>query len=299
MKPPYKVSFIITSRNEPPDLLNATIANLLATVGAHSFELIVVDDASVVPVASLHPCVQLWRNPVGLGVSPSRHKGAGYATGDVLVWLDAHMRFAPGWLEEMLAHAGSGSLLCSPFWDYDLKTCYCWGADFTWSGKRDYPNQRYPGFGLRHRVAPPEEPIVDVPAVIGACYMMNREAYGKLGGFSPLFKSWGTDEQDISARAWIKGLGVKCVTGACVGHLCRTSFPYEVTFEQLEFSQLVVVRSTFESPTIERLERDFDPIPPNVQDWLAKADVAGWRTVVQAGRVLSDQEFFALLSVPI
>lgn len=293
-----KISFIITSRDEAPELLNTTIENILSTVGAHAFELIVIDDGSIVPVGSLHACVQLWRNASPLGVSPSRAKGAALSTGDVLVWLDAHMRLAPDWLEKMLAHVGTGSLLCSPFWEYDLEVCYCWGADFTWSAERDYWKQRYPGFGLRHRVERPEEPVVDVPMVIGACYMIGRESYTKFGGFSPLFRVWGTDEQDISARAWINGVGVKCVTDARVGHLCRSVSQYEVLFEHLEFNQLVMIRALFESATVERLERSFQPIPAKVQEWLAESDVAGWRATVQAGRVLTDKEFFTLLSVP-
>ncbi len=299
MKSLYKVSFVIPSRDETPEVLNTTIENILATVGAHAFEVIVVDDGSIVPVGSVNSSVRLWRNENPLGVSPSRSKGAELATGDVLVWLDAHMRLAPDWLEKMLAHVDSGSLLCSAFWEYEMEVCHCWGADFTWCAERDYSKQRYPGFGLRHRVCRPEEPVVDIPMVIGACYMIGREAYGRLGGFSPLFRVWGTDEQDISARAWIRGLGVKCVTDARVGHLCRSSFPYEVSFEHLEFNQLVMIRSTFESTTIERLERTFEPIPTKVQNRLAEADVAGWRAVVQAGRVLTDQEFFTLLSVPV
>lgn len=294
----YKVSFIIPSRDEAPEVLNATVENILATVGAQAFEVIVVDDGSVVPISSLHPCVQLLRNETPLGVSPSCSKGAELSSGDVLVWLDAHMRLAPDWLEKMLAHVDSGSLLCSPFWDYNMEVCYCWGADFTWCGERDYGRQRCPGFGLRHRVQQPEEPIADVPMVVGACYMIAREAYGRLGGFSPLLRSWGPNEPDICARAWIKGLGVKCVTGARVGHLSRSSFPYSVHFEDLEFNQLVMIRATFESATIERLERHFEPIPATVQGWLAEVDLAGWRATVQAGRVLTDKEFFALLSVP-
>lgn len=294
-----KISFIITSRDEAPELLNTTIENILSTIGPHASELIVIDDGSTAPVRAVPPCVQLWRNESPLGVSPSRSKGAALSTGDVLVWLDAHMRLAPDWLEKMLAHVNSGSLLCSAFWDYNMEVCHCWGADYVWCGERDYGKQRYPGFGLRHRVSEPTEPAVDVPMVIGACYMIGREAYGRLGGFSPLLRVWGSDEQDISARAWIKGLGVKCVTGARVGHLCRSSFPYDVHFDHLEFNQLVMIRSTYESATIERLGRAFEPIPATVQEWLAGADVAGWRAVVQSGRVLTDKEFFALLSVPV
>src|SRR5262249_34739530 len=151
---------------------------------------------------------------------------------------------------------------------YEQSTCHCWGADFTWCGERDYAAQHYPGFALRHRTRFPGHGAVDVPMVIGACYMILRISYEILGGFSPLFKVWGVDEQDLSARAWITGLGVKCVTDARVGHLWRPSFPYPVQFEHLEFNQLVMVRTLFEEATVKTLEEFFKPIPVQVERWL-------------------------------
>ena len=55
--------------------------------------------------------VNLIRNPEPIGVSRARRLGASVATGSVLVWLDAHMSFAPDWLDRMLEHVDSGDLL--------------------------------------------------------------------------------------------------------------------------------------------------------------------------------------------
>ncbi len=82
-----------------------------------------------------------------------------------------------------------------------------------------------------------------------------------MGGCSPLFRVWGAANQDISARAWIAGLGVKCVTGAKVGHLSRSTLPYPVHFEHLEFNQLVMVHTTFEEHSVQALEQYFKPFP--------------------------------------
>ena len=127
---------------------------------------------------------------------------------------------------------------------------------------------------------------------IGGCRMLLRSSYDTLGGCSPLFRTWGCNEQDLSARAWLAGLGVKCVTDACVGHLWRASFPYPVRFDQLEFNQLVVLRTVFAPATVARLEPCFEPVPERVQDWLDEADVAGWRGVVQRARRVDDRTFF-------
>jgi N-terminal domain of galactosyltransferase len=139
-------------------------------------------------------------------------------------------------------------------------------------------------------VAPPEAEAVDVPMVIGACYMLSRASYRRLGGFSPMFRIWGLDEQDLSLRACLSGIPVRCVTTARVGHLSRNAFPYPVFFEHLEFNQLMMIRSVFEEETIQRLEPFFAPLPPTVKEWLEKTDVQAWRAEVQAGRVRSDEE---------
>jgi GT2 family glycosyltransferase len=288
----HKISFLITARNESQPVLNTTIDGLLETTTQHPREIIVIDDGSDVPIVFMHPEVRIIRNEEPIGVSRSRRHAASLASGDVLAWLDAHMTFAPDWLDHMLTHVDSGALLCSAFWDYELSTCHCWGADFLWCGERNYCEGRYPGFELRHRTRFPGAGAVEVPMTVGACYMALRSSYQQFGGCSPLFRVYGVDEQDLSARAWIAGLGVKCVTSAKVGHLSRSAFPYPVNFEHLEFNQLAMVRTIFEQQTVELLEQYFKPFPEVVEQWLNQTDFSGFREEVQSRRHMSDEEFF-------
>lgn len=285
-------SFVVTTRDEEPDVLDATLARLRETTRQFDTETILVDDGSVMPVHVFREGVRLVRNDEPRGVSPARRAGAEAASGNVLIWLDAHMSFGEHWLEQMLVHATSDALLCSPFWSYDLKDCYCWGANFVWNAVRDYQSQKVPGFTLVHRVEPPGGLIVDVPMVIGACYMMRRAAYLRLGGFSPHLRIWGLDEQDMSTRAWIGGCGVACVTQARVGHLSRSAFPYPVQFEHLEYNQAVMFRTVFEPETVRHLDQQAQPLPDQVQTWLAATDLRSWRSTVQRTRRISDAEFF-------
>jgi GT2 family glycosyltransferase len=286
-------SFIITTRDEDPEILDATLRALTCTTKHFTTETIVVDDGSLIPVRLTHSGVRVLRNSSPEGVSPARRRGAESASGEVLVWLDAHMSFGELWLEQMLVHASTEALLCSPFWSYDLRDCLCWGADFVWNDSRDYTIQKVPGFTIRHRVQPPEGLVVEVPMVIGACYMMQRDAYQRLGGFSPHFRVWGLDEQDLSTRAWIAGSGARCVTQAKVGHLSRNAFPYPVQFEHLEFNQAVMFRTVFEPETVRCLEQIAYPLPTAVERWLSGTDLSPWRETIQRTRKCTDEEFFA------
>lgn len=287
----YNISFIITARNESPTVLQTTIDGLMGTTKRHSREVVLVDDGSEVPVTCEQPAVLLVRNEDPLGTSGARRQGAEIASGDILVWLDAHMTFAPDWLDRMMVHVDSGSLLCSEAWDYEQSICYCWGSDIIWCDERNYGSQCYPGFVVRHRTRFPGEGAVEVPMIIGGCKMILRETYEQTGGFSPLFRVYGVEDIDLSMRAWITGPGVKCVTGARVGHLYRSTFPYHVNFDHIEFNQLLMVRTVFEESTVQVLEEAFKPIPFQVREWFDQVNWLNWRATVQANRKMSDIDF--------
>lgn len=286
-------SIVITARDEDPAVLAATLENLQRTTRHLTTEIIVVDDGSRTPVTLEGSRVRLLRHAEPLGVCPSRRAGALLANGEILVWLDAHMSFGDHWLEQLSVQADANALVCSAFWAYDLSDCLCWGADFVWNGERDYAANKYPGFGLRHRTSAPAEAAVEVPMIIGACYAMRRTAYERLGGFSPLFRVWGIDEQDMSARAWMAGMRVICAVHAKVGHLSRAAFPYPVQFEHLEFNQAVMARTLFSEVTLKKLDRHFQPQPTRVAEWLGETDLKPWRKHVQWRRKFSDEWFFA------
>jgi glycosyltransferase involved in cell wall biosynthesis len=286
------ISFVVTARDEAPAVLQETIDGLLATSIGHDREIIVVDDGSRTPVDLVGSDILVLRHALPVGVAQSRRYGASVASGDVLVISDAHMHFSPDWLDHMLAHVDCGALLCAAWWNYEMTRPLCYGAEFLWCGDRDYKKGRVPGFAFRHRTHFPGEGAVEVPMVIGACYMILRESYEKFGGFSPLFRVWGRSEQDISIRAWITGVGLKCVTGARVGHLTRSKFPYPVRFSDIEFNQVAMVRTVFEEPAAHAIEKMLQPHAAQVEQWLSQTDFSQWRQLIQSRRTMSDEEFF-------
>jgi len=102
-----KISFIIPAFNEK-DTLPHTLANLEKTVNGFQYEIIVVDDHSDDELSEhLQHSDQLQcvRNNEKLGVAKARNVGATHATGDLLIFLDAHMCFSGPWLHEVISHS--------------------------------------------------------------------------------------------------------------------------------------------------------------------------------------------------
>jgi glycosyltransferase involved in cell wall biosynthesis len=286
------ISFVVTAREEPRGMLEATLDGLLGTSTGYDREIILIDDASSEAIAVERPYLRVVRSPCSKGVAQSRRLGASLASGEILVFTDAHISFAPDWLEHMLAYVDSGAMLCAAWWNYELTRPVCWGADFVWCSERDYAAGRSPGFALKHRTRFPGEGAVEVPMALGACYMVLRESYEAAGGFSPHFRIWGKSEQDISARMWISGMGVKCVTGARAGHFSRSRFPYPVRWHDIEFNQAAMIRTTFEPRVSERMEELMSPLPDDVREFLAAVDFKPWRDAIQSRRKMADAEFF-------
>ncbi|HEX4137602.1 MAG TPA: glycosyltransferase [Bryobacteraceae bacterium] len=281
----HRVSFAITSRDEDPAILTATIEGVLATSKGRWREILVVDDGSIRPVDFSHPDVAILRNAEPVGVCPSRRKALAASSGNVLVTLDAHMTFELDWLDRMLEHVDSRALLCAAWMNYERSRTYCFGADIAWG------QSQFTGFGFRHRTEKPRRASSPISVILGACYMIRRDAYEQLGGFCPLFRVWGSDEQDMSIRALMAGLEVRCVAGAGVGHLDR-QLPYPVSWDHSIYNEIVMIRSVFEEGTAKLLEEFFEPLSDNVQNWLRALDLREWRSVVQSQRRMQDVDFF-------
>jgi glycosyltransferase involved in cell wall biosynthesis len=284
-----RVSLVITARNEPANLLATTLDGLRASAAGFDHEILVLDDGSDEPIPPVGPDVRVVRNEQALGVSRSLRRGFELSTGEVFVALDAHLTFEPDWLAEMLAVLDDRTLLCPAALSYDLATPYYCGAQIVW---RD---DSQPGLGYEPRPGRPDDALVEVPMVLGACYMAERNVLEHLGGLNPLLRVWGLLEQDLSLRAWACGLRVASAPRAGVGHHYRETALNPVGEENHAFNRRLVVGSIFEDD-IAALLLEHLPMPARVRAWLDDGAVHEWRRDVQGRRRVGDRE---LLSGPL
>jgi GT2 family glycosyltransferase len=200
-----QVSVVIPAHNKFWVTYNCLAALLLAPNEA-TFEIIVVDDGSSDLTTKLPDIVKnivYVRNETPLGFVRSSNKGAQAARGRYVVMLNNDTEPGPGWLDELLA-------VFKTFSDVGLA-----GA------KLIYPNGRlqeaggivFSNFDIwnygRHQN--PHEPRFNytrqVDYVSGACIMIPKLLWDKLGGFDEHFAPAYFEDTDLAFR--IRALGLK------------------------------------------------------------------------------------------
>nr|WP_024126062.1 glycosyltransferase family 2 protein [Streptomyces sp. FR1]AHE38680.1 Glycosyl transferase family 2 [Streptomyces sp. FR1] len=103
-----KITVIVATRNRPQDIPPLLTALEQTQIGGAIHEVLLVDDASTVPLdrsplRSDAFSVHVLRNARRLGASGSRNAGAARANGDVLAFLDDDARPLPGWCRALLS----------------------------------------------------------------------------------------------------------------------------------------------------------------------------------------------------
>lgn len=98
-------SLILAAHNEG-DLLWRTLESVVQTSLGLQFEIVVADDASwdgcVAEAQRRFPEIRLVRHDERRGASPTKDLGARHARGDVLIFLDSHVKPESGALERLV-----------------------------------------------------------------------------------------------------------------------------------------------------------------------------------------------------
>lgn len=194
----------------------AAIASCLEALTREDCEIIVVDNASVDDTVrrveefvAWHP-VRLLANDTNLGFGAGVNKGAGEATGDVLLILNPDAIAEPGAVAALLrcmetnqADAVGGALLESsgqPARGFAFRRLpTLWALIF----EATLANQLWPGNPVNRRYrcldaeySQPQE--VEQPA--GACLAVRRSAWDKVGGFDEQFFPVWFEDVDLCKR---------------------------------------------------------------------------------------------------
>lgn len=178
--------------------------------------------------------VRLIRNVERQGLIRSRSRGAQSATGDVIVFLDAHCEVNQDWLPPLLAPiANNRKTLTVPIIDgidsvnFEYRPVYSKNNEH-FRGIWEW-GMLYKEIGLdmkehlkTHRVSEP----YDSPTHAGGLFAIDRQFFADLGYYDPGLLIWGGENFELSFKVWQCGGRLQWVPCSRVGHIYRPFMPY-------------------------------------------------------------------------
>jgi GT2 family glycosyltransferase len=193
-------------------------------------EVVVVDDASADDTArvleSFGAAVRVLRLEENRGFAVACNAGAAAAAGELLVFLNNDTEPQPSWLEALLRHADEhpaaevvGAKLLFP-----TGTVQHAGIAF---GQDGYPHNLYAGFPADHSAVNHARRL---QAVTGACMLVRRAAFERVGGFDEGFLN-SMEDADLCLRIGEGGGEVHYCPTATVLHLESATRGREDKFE--------------------------------------------------------------------
>lgn len=281
------LSIIVPALNEGANL-RRTVDGLATSLPGAS-EIIVVDDGSTDGCCEFlrgNDAVRLLEpvSPgVRLGAAAARNRGAKIATGEILIFLDAHVDVSDGWAQPLIAAARDPRVgAASPGISVMGRPECC-------------------GFGLRFRDAglgvewlPPPSAAPEAPLLPGACLAIRRNVFEAEGGFDAGLVRWGSEDAELSLRLWTAGFVLRIVPDVTVAHLFREKHPYACDWTTVlhNMLRLAVVHfgQTRINRVMERLKpyRDFAPACA----LLVTSDARSRRTEILQRRRRDDEDYF-------
>jgi GT2 family glycosyltransferase len=272
-------------------MLAMTVDSIARETRGVPYEILVVDDGSTDGCADAYrdgndPRVRFVAGG-GLGVAGARNLGARHARGSHLVFLDAHCRVPPHWLEQFAAVLADPSVavvgpcftrlreptprVCGMYWRDDTLGS-CWFD---------------PGVQTNPYL---------VPLTPGGCQALRRETFDALGGYESGFTRWGFEDVELCLRAWLLGFHVVAHPGVTIEHYFREARDnYAVEEVGVTYNLLRLAYLHFSPTRIHRLLSAATPtgLVTPAQDRLFAGDVFDRRAALHARRVRSDAWFFS------
>jgi GT2 family glycosyltransferase len=262
-----------------------TIRNLRSTLPADT-EIIVVDDGSTDGSTDFRfadPRVHLVRTD-GLGVAGARNHGAALATGEVLIFADAHIAVPAGWWRRLVKTAQEP----------------CIGAVAPAVCDSSRPGIK--GFGLRFADAALHiewlrrmpRGVHTAPILPGCCLAMRRAVFEAVGGFDAGLIRWGEVDNELAVRLWLLGFELRVVAGVTVRHLFRDRHPYRVRWKEVIHNKLRLAFVHFGERRIAAVVDALSEHPafPEGLALLATSNVSERRAALSSRRVHDDNWLF-------
>jgi glycosyltransferase involved in cell wall biosynthesis len=253
------ISIIIPVLNDNEEV-NLTIQSIYQT-SPDNIEIIVIDDASDIPVIIDDKRVKLFRFDKRKGAGQARHYGALNATSKHLLFIDAHMRFDIKWFENAINRIVSTPkiLWCGACLGLDAKNMdinkpqgIYTGADLVL-----YADKNKTIFDGVWRPEIKDKDDYEISCVMGACYFIHKDWYFHIKGLEQTMM-WGSEEPILSIKTWLAGGEVRLMKSVRLGHKFRNSSPYSTNVSHIHYNKLAYMYMLFPTDLYGKMVNKFN-----------------------------------------
>ncbi|XP_031780011.1 polypeptide N-acetylgalactosaminyltransferase 1-like [Nasonia vitripennis] len=243
-------SIIIIFHNEAFSVLLRTVYSVIKETPPKLLkEIILVDDKSneeellglleYYIQTRLPKKVKLLRLDERQGLVRARLKGAKSATGDVLMFLDAHCEVTKQWLEPLLQRIKEKkNAVVTPIIDNISEETFEYShsdepsffqvGGFTWSGHFTWINIQEADLKSKTSAISP----VKSPTMAGGLFAINRKYFWDIGSYDDKMEGWGGENLEMSFRIWQCGGVLETIPCSRVGHVFRNFLPYKFPMDK-------------------------------------------------------------------
>lgn len=246
-----RVSIVIAVHNER-EHLEKTIASCVAGCATLDHEIIVADDASndldETGLIKQFPGIRVSSSRERLGPSPTKDRGARIATGDILLFLDAHCAAEPGAISRLVEVVESGpedAIIIPTVAALDTET---WKTTQNRQGHGyvitlDTFHGQWVSLRQMKSVEIQGRALYESPSLMGCAIALRKTLYEKLDGFDLDMRFWGIEDVDLALRCWMLGGQVLHDPQAIIGHRFQPSFSnYSAPREHIVANQMRMAR---------------------------------------------------------
>lgn len=250
------ISIIFPAKNEGKNV-KTTLDSLFSVKTNYPFEVIVVNDGSIDSccdfLQTYHKKEQVKLiHTTGIGAANARNLGAKNASGDYLIFCDAHLQFEDWWIDELLQPLLTGK------------------TDAVTPAIATMGNSKLIGYGqtlkpnLRIKWNPRQNDLFETAVLPGGCFAIPRTVFENVGGFETGFKTWGHEDVELSIKLWLFGYRCHVQPNVKIIHLFRKAHPYKVSHDDIYYNLLRMAYSHFNTARIQICRKLF--VPRNAKD---------------------------------
>jgi glycosyltransferase involved in cell wall biosynthesis len=277
------LSIIIPCLNEG-ELVEKMVSNIVKTIETKSYEIIIINSGGTeTSRVSKLTMVSIY-DTAREGAAQARNFGANKASGDVLIFADAHLEFKPSWDTQIfqaleIREKSIVTPCITVFGDENSRAC-----GFKWKNLR-MEVEWLPDM---------KSGIHEIPFACGCCMAARKKIFNEIGKFDSGNRFWGVEDAEICLRAWLLGYSVLCEPSIRVGHMFRTKHPYELEWIDVLYNEIRLAFSHFKPERLTKYLRAIYQIPnfDIAYSRVLESDVLNRRIKLFNERVYDDDWFF-------